>query len=76
MLTPAHIIIYDQMPVSRHEDIKVKLQDAPVRLAEQTELNILKWEFSLPPNAKREIPFSFAIDFPRDIDVAGLNGYE
>jgi uncharacterized protein (TIGR02231 family) len=64
--------VHDQLPVARHESIKVKLESADPRPAEQSELNELTWKLSLEPNAKQFVRFDFSVEYPRDIQVAGL----
>lgn len=70
--TPAHITVSDQLPVSKYEEIKVKLQDAQPKPSEQNDLNVLKWEFDMPAQGKRELSFTFTVDNPRDMQVIGL----
>jgi uncharacterized protein (TIGR02231 family) len=70
--TPAHLIVMDQIPLAQHEDIKVRLQDMQPKPSEQSDLNILKWEFDLPAQTAREIPFAFVLEHPRDMRVTGL----
>jgi uncharacterized protein (TIGR02231 family) len=70
---PARILVSDQLPVPRHEEIKVKLQSASPAPTEQTGLNILKWELELQPQQKQKITFSFTVEHPRDMVVTGLN---
>ena len=44
--------VRDQFPVSRHEQVKVKLEACDPKPIEQTDLNELKWRLTLEPNAK------------------------
>jgi uncharacterized protein (TIGR02231 family) len=69
---PARVTVSDQLPVSRHEDIKIKLQDAQPRPSEQSDLNILKWELDMPAQSKREFTYVFVLEHPRDATVTGL----
>ena len=62
----------DQMPVSRHEDIKVRLAEALPKPIEVSDLNLLKWELDVPAGATREISFSYTVEHPRDMQVTGL----
>jgi uncharacterized protein (TIGR02231 family) len=64
--------IHDQLPTSRHEMIKVKLESADPRPAEQTELNELTWKLSLEPGAVQFVRFDFSVEHPRDMQVTGL----
>jgi len=64
--------IHDQLPVSRHESVKVKLESADPKPAEQTELNELTWKLTLEPGAKQFVRFDFSVEHPRDVNVIGL----
>ena len=64
--------VHDQLPVSRHESVKVKLESADPRPAEQTELNELTWKLTLEPGAKQFARFDFSVEHPRDVKVIGL----
>lgn len=64
--------IHDQLPTSRHEMIKVKLESADPRPVEQTELNELTWKLSLEPGAVQFVRFDFSVEHPRDMQVTGL----
>jgi uncharacterized protein (TIGR02231 family) len=70
--TPAKITLFDQIPVGRHENIKVKLDDSTPKPDEQSDLNILKWELELAASEKREVSFSFSVEHPRGMVVQGL----
>jgi len=69
---PAKVTVYDQLPVSRNEQIKSKLLEVAPSPAEQSDLNILKWELNLTPQQKQEIAFTFQIEQPRDVKVIGI----
>jgi uncharacterized protein (TIGR02231 family) len=66
------ILVRDQIPVSRDEQIKVKLEGADPKPAEQSELNVLEWRIVLDPGAKRKLRFDFNVEHPRSMDVIGL----
>lgn len=70
--TSADLVLHDQIPVSRHEDIKVRLESTDPKVSEQNELNLLKWEFSLPPKSKRTLRFDFSVEYPQSMEVVGL----
>lgn len=72
LATDAKITVSDQMPVSRHEQIKVRLLESNIPGKEQTELNILKWEVILKPGEKRDIIFAYSVEHPADMNVLGL----
>jgi uncharacterized protein (TIGR02231 family) len=65
--------IHDQLPVSRHESVKVKLESADPKPAEQSELNELTWKLTLEPGAKQFVRFDFSVEHPRDVNVIGLS---
>lgn len=68
----AAITVFDQIPVSQHERIVTKLDNATPRPDEQTDLNVLKWQLEIPAGEKHEITFGFTVDQPRDMMVTGL----
>jgi uncharacterized protein (TIGR02231 family) len=68
----ASLILYDQIPVSRHEEIKVRLDSVDPKPAEQTALNLLRWELALFPKEKRSLFFEFTVEYPQSLDVLGL----
>jgi hypothetical protein len=73
LAVPARVTVYDQVPLSRHEEIKAKLQDANPRPSEQTGLNVLQWDLVLEPQGKREIQFSFLLENPRQMRLVGIS---
>jgi len=69
---PIDLEVRDQFPVSRHEQVKVKLEACDPKPIEQTDLNELKWRFTLEPNAKTSARFEFSIEQPTTLQVQGL----
>jgi hypothetical protein len=65
------LTVLDQLPVSRHEDIKVKLlhSDPPV---EPGEMGELRWDLALAAGEERAISFVLQIDMPLEGAVIGL----
>ena len=70
----ARLTLHDQFPVSRHEEIKVRLEAADPKPAEVSELNLLRWEFSLEPKEKRSVRFDFLVDSPQGMEITGIPG--
>jgi len=68
----ARLTVRDHLPVSRHEEIRVRLETAEPRASEQTELNLLTWEFKLAPKEKRAIRYDYSVETPQDMVVVGL----
>ena len=66
------VIVSDQIPVARHEEIKVKLDMAEPKPTKQTELGILEWELDLEPGEEQAIRFDFNVEHPRSLAVIGL----
>ncbi len=64
--------VRDQLPVSRHEQIKVKIEATDPKPIEQTELNELIWKQSLAANGQQTCRFDFTIEHPAAMRVAGL----
>ena len=70
--TTERVIVADQVPLSRNEKIVVKqLAPAPGEL-KPTDEGSLKWTLDLKPGEKRELTVKFAIEYPNDVQVTGL----
>ncbi len=68
--------VYDQFPISQEKEVSVKPL-SPVIKQNSSELSIndesrVEWVFTLEPGGVREIPFSFAVEYPRDQAIWGL----
>jgi uncharacterized protein (TIGR02231 family) len=66
------VFVRDQLPVSRHEQIKVKLDGATPQPAKHSDLNQLEWKLTLAPATKQTVQFEFSVEFPRAMEVVGL----
>ena len=64
--------VHDHIPVSRHEQIKVKLEQVKPEPAEKSDLNLLEWRFSLPAGATQTIEYEYTVEHPRSLQVIGL----
>jgi uncharacterized protein (TIGR02231 family) len=69
---PQVVIVRDQLPVSRHEQIKVKLEAADPKPAKVTDLHQLEWKLTLDKGAKQVLHFEYSVEAPRAMDVVGL----
>jgi uncharacterized protein (TIGR02231 family) len=74
--TVEQLTVRDQLPLSQNEQIRVELlkpslneKSGSPRLDEQ---KMLTWELSLEPGAKVELPLVFAVEYPRDMPISGL----
>jgi uncharacterized protein (TIGR02231 family) len=70
--TPQSITVRDQIPVPRDEQIKVRLDSADPKPADQSDLGQLEWTLTLDRGAKRTIRFDFSVEHPRQMNVIGL----
>lgn len=66
------VTVCDQIPVSRHELVRVRRQDVTPKPNEETDMGEIKWTLTLAPNETREIRFEFTIERPRDLQLVGL----
>ncbi len=64
--------LFDRIPVSRHEDIEVKLKSMVPKPTEKQEDGIVKWEMNLGPGKSEKIVFSYEISYPDDARIFGL----
>ena len=69
---PAGVTLHDQIPVSRHEDVRVRLEADDPRPEEHTELNLLEWHLKLEPTEKKVVRFDFVVECPRAMELTGL----
>jgi uncharacterized protein (TIGR02231 family) len=70
---PVKLRLIDQIPVSRHEEIRVtdvKFSMAPVERNSDT--GIVQWDLQLAPNEMKEITIQFVVVYPLDMEVFGL----
>jgi uncharacterized protein (TIGR02231 family) len=69
---PIDLELRDQFPVTRHEQVKVKLESCDPKPSEQAELGELKWQLTIAPNATQTSRFEFSIEQPVNLTVTGL----
>jgi uncharacterized protein (TIGR02231 family) len=74
--TDEKINIQDQIPISKHQDIEVRLlepnykQDTDILKKDQWDK--LEWDLTLTAGEKKEIPLKFSVESPKDVTVEGL----
>jgi hypothetical protein len=73
MTSDAKLTLHDQIPVARHENIKVKLEFAEPAPSEESELGLIDWEIVLAAAEKKVVRFDFLVEYPRDMLVIGLS---
>jgi uncharacterized protein (TIGR02231 family) len=66
------LTVLDQVPVSRHEDLKVKMLQVDPEV-EPDKMGELRWALTLAAGEERELAFSFHVDVPKDRRSTGLD---
>lgn len=68
----ANLNLSEQLPVSRNEQIKVRLirSNPQIQLGE---MGILEWMLTLAPQERREIYYQFTVEHPPDLTIVGLD---
>jgi uncharacterized protein (TIGR02231 family) len=64
--------VHDHMPVSRHEEIKIKLIDCSPEPAELDDLNLMEWHLVLDAGAEARVSYQYQVEHPRSIKLTGL----
>lgn len=72
LIEVAELELRDQLPISRHEEIQVKLDEAKPYPSERTEMNILEWNLKLEPETETTVTYAYTVQNPRSMRVAGL----
>ncbi len=68
---PVRLVVQDQIPVSRSEQIKVKLNNIQPA-AEIDNLGIIRWELTLDPASKMQLHYDYTVESNRDTRISGL----
>ena len=69
---PAHIVVADHVPLSRYERIVVKVLSPSEKEQKPAADGAVKWTLDLKPGEKRELPLKFSIEYPNELQIAGL----
>ena len=74
--TAIELVVWDQIPISDHEDIKVVLEE-PKYEKDSENLKMsdgksLEWRFNLKADEKKDVPFRFVIERPEGTIIQGL----
>lgn len=73
--TACTLVLLDQLPVSRQDDIDVNLHHVsfePTGDSRDDEKGILRWEFGLESGETKSVEFEFRVNHPKGVSVAGL----
>ena len=71
----AEIILLDQIPLSLHKDIKIRVLEPDVRRQTNCVLQpngTVEWKIVLGPGEKLVVPFVFNAEYPKDLIIEGL----
>ncbi len=69
---PLKIDVHDQIPVSKNEDVKVRLDQVSPKPDKVDDLNRMLWQVGLAAIADKEISYRFVVDYPKDTLISGL----
>ncbi|WP_082127323.1 mucoidy inhibitor MuiA family protein [Calothrix sp. 336/3] len=64
--------VTEQLPVSRNEQIKVRLLRSQPSI-QLGEMGILEWVLVLPAQGKQELYYQFTVEYPPEIGIIGLD---
>lgn len=70
--TKEQVTFKDRLPISRNEKIEVKLLSPAERDIKREDDGVLVWNWEMEPGKSRDAVLKFSVDYPGDIDVAGL----
>jgi uncharacterized protein (TIGR02231 family) len=68
----AELILTEQLPISRNEQIKVRLIRSTPQI-QVGEMGMLEWSLSLPSLSKQELYYQFTVEYPPELTVVGLD---
>lgn len=69
---PVTVNVWDRLPVSRHDDIRVERTRFSAEPNETRENGLVRWAVPLAPGEKREIEFGWRVEYPGGMNVPGL----
>ena len=75
--TAEEVVIWDQVPISDNKELTVKYLE-PEFTGDTPELkqnnhNFLEWLYKLEPGEEKKIPFKFAIEYPKKMQVSKIH---
>jgi len=74
--TMEDIVVWDQLPVSNHEKIEVKLMSPVLKenddVFKMNEFKYLEWLYQPNAGEKFTIPLKFSVEYPQEMNVTGL----
>jgi uncharacterized protein (TIGR02231 family) len=74
--TEEEIVVWDQVPISENEDIKIELIEPDYKkdtdVLKMNNDKFLEWFFQIQPGKEITIPFKFSVEYPQNKIVSGL----
>lgn len=70
---PMQVKIVDRLPVSNHEDIKVRMlagSTLPAETDEDDKRGIVNWVIDLEPGAQEKIEFGYTVSWPKAMEIS------
>lgn len=68
----ANLRLIEQLPVSRNEQIKVRLSRTSPQI-HLSEMGVLNWDLMIPVEGKQDIFYQFTVEHPPQLTVVGLD---
>ncbi|OKH18109.1 mucoidy inhibitor MuiA family protein [[Limnothrix rosea] IAM M-220] len=68
---PKSLTLQEQIPIGRHEKIKVNLQKIEPKI-DPTKLGILTWKTELNPQEKFTFTYQYTVEYPPNLPIQGL----
>ncbi|MDX1413545.1 MAG: mucoidy inhibitor MuiA family protein [Candidatus Promineifilaceae bacterium] len=65
--------LQDQLPISKHEQIKIKLERAQPEPSQRNDLNYLEWRLQIMPGEEIVVEYAFTVEHPSAMRIRGLN---
>ncbi|MFB2972983.1 mucoidy inhibitor MuiA family protein [Aerosakkonema sp. BLCC-F183] len=62
----------EQLPISKNEQLKVHLTQSNPKI-QPSEMGLLQWSLTLPPQSKQEIYYQFTVEHPPYFRIEGLD---
>jgi uncharacterized protein (TIGR02231 family) len=69
---PVKLEILEPVPVSHREDVVVTLSGAARTALREGEPGAVTWTVNLPPGGRKEVSWGYAVEWPQDMRIAGL----
>ena len=70
--TPVKLEVVEPIPVSRREDIAVRLTGEAKAPAPKAPRGEVRWDVVLAPGERRDIVWGYVVEWPEDLGIAGL----